>query len=653
MGLFSNIKKKFNNKVDNYIHSKLLNIWNNPPENNPKSWEILYHKNPRMNPVRRIAQDIAAVEWIVKDKDNNILEDTIFNKLLKNPNPLPWMTWTNINYIKEVHLLINGEAFWVLERDEKGKIEEIWVVPPSWVYDTPSNGRNYYIICPENGGEEFRVDYQDMVYFVDPNISSPYNRGVGQVQQIGDEIETDEYMAKYSKKFFYNDAVPPIIIQAPGAQSGDIKRLELEWNKKSKGLLNAYKARILPWDAKVQMVKETSKEMDFIASRKFIRDVAIQNFNIPPEIMGIVENSNRATIDAAYTLYARNVLNYRLSMTQDVFNNQLIADKDIYIEHKNIIPEDKEFNLKISNDGFANGALTKNEWRIANGYTQIKDGDVYHIPINVYEVSASDGNKSIIKKKMNENEKYVIWKNFDNAARKLEKGLEISMNKFFEEQAARTSKNLLELYATKAKKSRKDNLPQIILDSIFLQTVEDEELQKILLPFIVNSSKNGIDESINIYNFNIQPDFVENTINEYWEKYAYIQAKNINEETQKMIGKEVQKYLDEGLSIRTLADNISNKITDIGKGRAKTIARTETHNATQGGVFETYKAAEIEYVQWLTSRDERVRDSHAALDGQIIQNGKLFSNGLKYPGDTFGSVEEFVNCRCVLLVKEE
>ena len=47
-------------------------------------------------------------------------------------------------------------------------------------------------------------------------------------------------------------------------------------------------------------------ELDFVESRKFLRDSANQHFHIPPEIMGILENSNRSTIDSAFYLLNKN-----------------------------------------------------------------------------------------------------------------------------------------------------------------------------------------------------------------------------------------------------------------------------------------------------------------------------------------------------------
>lgn len=95
--------------------------------------------------------------------------------------------------------------------------------------------------------------------------------------------------------------------------------------------------------------------------------------------------------------------------------------------------------------------------------------------------------------------------------------------------------------------------------------------------------------------------------------------------------------------------------------RAATIARTETHNASQFGI--EYIAKEIEadtgvkmVKAWVASEDERTRPTHAEQDpDNWIGMDESFIVGdsiMMYPGDPNGSAEEVINCRCALVVEE-
>ena len=51
---------------------------------------------------------------------------------------------------------------------------------------------------------------------------------------------------------------------------------------------------------------------------------------------------------------------------------------------------------------------------------------------------------------------------------------------------------------------------------------------------------------------------------------------------------------------------------------------------------------------WISSGDNRVRHSHALLDGKEIPLDGTFDNGCKRPRDPNGALEEICNCRCSL-----
>ena len=60
--------------------------------------------------------------------------------------------------------------------------------------------------------------------------------------------------------------------------------------------------------------------------------------------------------------------------------------------------------------------------------------------------------------------------------------------------------------------------------------------------------------------------------------------------------------------------------------------------------------------QWITMHDDRVRESHAALDGATVPSGEKFQVGdvkLRYPGEPVGDPKEWIYCRCVLQVLKE
>jgi SPP1 gp7 family putative phage head morphogenesis protein len=102
-----------------------------------------------------------------------------------------------------------------------------------------------------------------------------------------------------------------------------------------------------------------------------------------------------------------------------------------------------------------------------------------------------------------------------------------------------------------------------------------------------------------------------------------------------------------GKGINYVANLLIKRFDQLQTWEAKRIARTEIHNSHNTAVMDTYQELGVEYTMWISAGDDgRTRDSHLEVDGEIIPIGGTYSNGLKYPGDTDGPIEEWINCRC-------
>ncbi|WP_405296325.1 phage minor head protein [Methanobrevibacter sp.] len=118
----------------------------------------------------------------------------------------------------------------------------------------------------------------------------------------------------------------------------------------------------------------------------------------------------------------------------------------------------------------------------------------------------------------------------------------------------------------------------------------------------------------------------------------------------------IVKGYDEGKGIDAVSRDIRRRFGQLKTWESVRIARTETHNSQCLGVIKGYDDMGVEYIQWSTARDSRVRglrlrDSadHVHMEGEIIRMGGVFSNGLMYPGDMAGPAAEIINCRCQAL----
>ena len=118
---------------------------------------------------------------------------------------------------------------------------------------------------------------------------------------------------------------------------------------------------------------------------------------------------------------------------------------------------------------------------------------------------------------------------------------------------------------------------------------------------------------------------------------------------------------EENLTLDQIAKNISNKVLPITRGRAATIARTETHNAASFANHSYYQTAQTDLgmsvvKRWVSTSDLRTRSAHSAANGQTRTMEEDFIVGgtpMAHAGDPKGGAKNVINCRCVIIYADE
>lgn len=103
---------------------------------------------------------------------------------------------------------------------------------------------------------------------------------------------------------------------------------------------------------------------------------------------------------------------------------------------------------------------------------------------------------------------------------------------------------------------------------------------------------------------------------------------------------------------QTVADALREEFGFDGT-RALLIARTETTSAAGGAALDGFREGGAPFKGWLAVQDDRTRESHQEVDGEVVDIDEAFSNGLDYPGDPKGDAEEVCNCRCTVVPEFE
>ena len=363
--------------------------WTTPPERNTQEWIEAFRTNPRLAVIERIAGDLAYAKGklyrVDEAGEEHELTDHPFLEFWKHPNPLHEMSNAALWRLLEIYLKLKGEGYFIIEKDEAGRPAELWPVPTHWVQQTPYLDHPFYTVRLTSG-VIMPVSVDDMFVMKDLNPVDPFRRGLGQAEALADEIETDEYAAKFQKRFFFNDATPNLVIAMPKSTEEQRKRFRAEWMERFKGVFKSHGVATVNGEAIINKVGDNMKDMDMVNGRTFLRNAVLEHFGVPREIMGITESSNRATSEAAQYIYAQNVLMPSLLRREEAINEQIIPlfGPDLVWHFEDIVPRNQEFDKAKAMDGWNAGLMTRDEAR------ELLDLPPDPVGGNVYKATFSD-----------------------------------------------------------------------------------------------------------------------------------------------------------------------------------------------------------------------------------------------------------------------
>ena len=135
-------------------------------------------------------------------------------------------------------------------------------------------------------------------------------------------------------------------------------------------------------------------------------------------------------------------------------------------------------------------------------------------------------------------------------------------------------------------------------------------------------------------------------IRKWAAKHAAESVKTILDTQKEAMHNLIAKGVEDNLGNSEIAKSIRVFYTDNAHYLAMRIARTETSTAAGYGQHEAAKQSGVNRKLWISSRDDRVRDSHQDMDGETAALDEPYSNGMMQVGDPSGGPGEIINCRC-------
>lgn len=614
--------------------------------------------------VRVIAQTMAAVNWrLYKTSGKEWKEITEHRVLMLFNKPNAFQTRSELFELTSINLELLGEAFWLLAKEENARriVGLIPLNPTKMELELKDNEpyRWKYKMHPD----VMTLELEDVIQFKYPNPDNPY-RGLSPLMAGAETADADYYASKFNKNYFFNSANPSGAFTTESKLSNEeFERLKKQVETLYQGVDKAHKAILLEKGMKYEPIQVTHKDMQFLDLRKLARVEIASIFGVPLSKLGISEEVNRATAYINDYTFAKNTIEPKLVLMRESLNDYLLPrfGDNLYFDFDSVIPRDREFELKKYQTYADMGIMTINEIREELGLEPVDWGDR---PFN--PKAGINLNFEPEEKKETRDLAAEVWKSMDSKSKGIEENLKGWVAARFEKQR----KKILDLWDKVFEGSIKSDSLLLSNPPIPERKINDAEFDRNvdkLLGMIFT------DEELKIWKSKYNEEFPE------WFIYASEEvarrfglrltldpnsatvgdvlmlrsqrfAKQINDTT----FKQLKKSLGEGWRLGEGEQELKKRVTQVmtlGKRqRAATISRTELWSAANEAHQMTYQVNGIEYKQWFTALDERVREDHRIAHAQIVKTGEPFTVGgeyLMYPGDPKGSPENIINCRCI------
>lgn len=563
--------------------------------------------------VDKIGEIGSSVRWWVADPDGQEIIDHPLARVMEFGNSeFSGVTMRNL-IIK--YLCIADEAI-LLKRDAiPGQpLSELLPIPPNWVRQRPILGEGFWQIDVENG-KTITIPSEDICHIKNPDLRNPYGEPRGVADALGVILETDKSARAYTRTFFDNNARPDLIIMGGGTKETALKKEEAEhleetWLQKFAGALKKHKPLFLSNPVTIKELSQPLKDLALDDINDSDRDAILEYYGLPPEIAGIIDNSNRATAKEAMNIALRLVIVPKLELIRSELDRTLtpLFEDNITLRFDNPIKEDMADKITIMKDH--SWAFSANEIRQAAGQPLIDDGDDLHaVPFNLVigdldETEPVERSFAIVNRKTGAvGAQALITKQGPDPAAI---GIALSENSAADAATAEMALILQEF--------GDDVFTGLAIEPAF--TLADPEVLQFLRNY-------GADRVTNL----------------------------VDETTRRALSSSLSEGVAAGESFDQLAARVQS-VFDVRLADAERIARTETVRGANFGAEAGMRQAGIEDKMWLVSPDNRVRNTHVAIDGVIVpvgDNFKLFDGDEGPAPGQFTRAENSINCRCAII----
>jgi HK97 family phage portal protein len=311
------------------------------------------------------------------------------------PQP-SWVQRPDIDLLRTEHyqqvlisLLLDGNAFVRIYRDNSGQVANLVVIDPNRVKVTRTAvTRELIYIIDENN--TYPVTSRDMLHITEMRKAGEL-RGVSRVSELKDNLGLATALQSFASRFFGQGATTSGVIETPmGLNREQAKELVDGFDSRHKGFRKAHKTGILTGGAKFVRTGVNPDEAQMLDSQKFAVEQIARIFRVPPPMLGITSGGmSYNSVEQQNINFVTHTLRPYIAKMEDAYSTLLPEGAFIRFNVDGLLRGDFATRMNGYSIGSQAGFLSVNDIRRFEDLQPVDGGEVYRVPLANVDLGAA------------------------------------------------------------------------------------------------------------------------------------------------------------------------------------------------------------------------------------------------------------------------
>lgn len=496
------------------------------------------------------------------------------------------------------------------------------------------------IVWEQRSGGKFVRTIPDADMLVVPyQLDAGYGRlGVSWVTAVSREIGIDISLTQMLKLFLDEGGVPAFILvsQDPIGDDAEVEAIQEKWKQKYGGGRSWGTIPVLHGGFTIERVASNLDEMAWPELRGITELRIAQAPGVPPHLIAAyaaITNGGLSTTEVQQAmrllqLYTIAPLRARVdgAFTRGIMR-EIEPDRNVYLQFDTsdilALQEDEDARAARLRADMQAGGVTREEFRRERGYEeQPQKGETYLMPFSIVEVIAGQVAEPTANPPAQTAPPAKALPRYRNV--KALSPLELEVRSSLVDRNRRAQKKLSEIGERALRKFWRDQGERIAalaqksvkaVDDLALVDWAEEEraLSEILMRFYGTAGDLAAADATAFTGVEVAWDVANPNISRTMQSLGN-RIKGISETTRLDVAKIVSDSLQEGVTIDELAGRLKTQFTETYRGRATTVARTESQVSYNTASVLSYQESGVVDECELSDNPEHV-DDYSASDG--------------------------------------